>query len=71
MLSRRHRRRSWAYNELRHHDSWSMFRILATRWRPVAAELRNADAMEGRTHRVDQEERKTLPSCWSPWLLIK
>jgi hypothetical protein len=71
MLSRRHRRRSWAYNELRHHDSWSMFRMLATRWRPVAAELRNADAAEGRAIQPEDERCKRLPACWSPWLLIK
>jgi hypothetical protein len=71
MLSRRIRRRSWAYDELPHHNKASMFSMLATRWRPMAAELRNADAAEDRAIPPENEHRKRLPACWSPWLLIK
>ena len=71
MLSRRIRRRSWAYDELPHHNKASMFSMLATRWRPMAAELRNADAAEDRAIQPENEHRKRLPACWSPWLLIK
>jgi hypothetical protein len=71
MLSRRIRRRSWAYEDMPHHNSASMFSMLATRWRPVAAELRNADAAEGSAVEPADERRKRLPACWSPWLLIK
>jgi hypothetical protein len=48
-----------------------MFRTLAAHWRPVAAELRETDANEARRGRHEPAARKTLPSCWSPWLLIK
>jgi hypothetical protein len=71
MLSRRIRRRSWAYDELPHHNKTSMFSMLATRWRPMAAELRNADAADGRAIQPEDERRKRLPAYWSPWLLIK
>ena len=69
MLSRRHRRRPWADDDGR--NGYSMFRKLAAHWRPVAAELREADANEARQSRHEPAARKTLPSCWSPWLLIK
>jgi hypothetical protein len=45
--------------------------MLAARWRPVAAELRSADAAEARAVHPDDEHRKCLPAFWSPWLLIK
>jgi len=46
-----------------------MFRMLAMRWRPVAAELRKPETVDDSTSH--ETERKTLPVYWSPWLLIK
>jgi hypothetical protein len=67
MLSTRHPRRSWAYDDRHQNDRPSMFRRLATHWRPVTPELRAAEEQR----RNQGEQRKTLPPCWSPWLLIK
>lgn len=69
MLSRRSSRHSWAYEFRHQNDRPSVFRTLAAHWRPVAAELRQAEGGEQRYDRA--ERRKTLPACWSPWLLIK
>ncbi|MFL4972039.1 MAG: hypothetical protein ACJ8DX_06245 [Xanthobacteraceae bacterium] len=69
MLSRRYRHRSWAYEYRHQNDRPSMFRMLAMRWRPVAAELRNPETVDDSTSH--ETERKTLPVYWSPWLLIK
>jgi hypothetical protein len=72
MLSSRRRRSSWAYDDRNHGDFESMFRTLAGHWRPVAAVLRNAEeARERRKNRRRPERKTALPSCWSPWLLIK
>lgn len=68
MLSRRHPRGPLAY-EGRQSETRSMFRMLAGHWRPVVAELRRKDA--GLPDYDEPAQRKTLPSCWSPWLLIK
>jgi hypothetical protein len=72
MLSSRRRRSSWAYDDRHHDDFGSMFRTLAGHWRPVAAVLRNPEDGHGRRKYHRAPERKTtLPSCWSPWLMIK
>ena len=47
-----------------------MFHMLAEHWRPVAAELRNGEHCDS-SERHQTEDHKTLPPCWSPWLLIK
>ena len=73
MLSSRYPRQSWA-RDGRHQDRYtSMFRMLAGHWQPVAAALREADGgHDARTRHKDVAPRKTsLPSCWSPWLLVK
>jgi len=69
MLTTRHPRRSWAYDD-RHQGDTSMFRLLARHWRPVVAELRNA-ASERHAGPDEADHRKALPACWSPWLWIK
>jgi hypothetical protein len=70
MLSRRHSRHSWAFGN-RHQNAGSMFHMLAEHWRPVAAELRNGEHCDDSSERHQTEDHKTLPPCWSPWLLIK
>ena len=71
MLSRRHRRSSWA-NDERPQREFSMFRTLAGHWQPVAASLRQAEvALQVRTRHGRKERKSTLPTCWSPWLLVK
>jgi hypothetical protein len=72
MLSSRHPRQSWA-RDGRHQDGYSsMFRMLAGHWQPVAAALREADGGDVRVRQKETASRKSsLPSCWSPWLLVK
>jgi hypothetical protein len=73
MLSSRNPRRSWA-RDARQQDGYSsVFRMLAGHWRPVAAQLREADAAaDARVrHKSATPRRTSLPTCWSPWLLVK
>jgi hypothetical protein len=72
MLSSRHPRQSWA-RDGRQRDAYSsMFRMLAGHWRPVAAALREADGGAAQVRPKEAASRKSsLPSCWSPWLLVK
>jgi hypothetical protein len=72
MLSSRYPRQSWA-RDGRHQDRYSsMFRMLAGHWQPVAAALREANGGDVRIRQKETAPRKgSLPSCWSPWLLVK
>ena len=72
MLSSRYPRRSWARDRW-HQDRYSsMFRMLAGRWQPVAAALREADGGDVPVrHKGAVSRKSSLPSCWSPWLLVK
>jgi len=69
MLSRRRARRSWAEDDY-YGAAFSMFRVLARRWRPVIPELHKPDRPPRRFPRHQPHVIKT-GYRWSPWLLIK
>jgi hypothetical protein len=72
MLSSRHPRRSWARDFRRQDGHISVFRTLAGHWRPVVPALREPDGGDARRrYKKDSPRTTSLPSCWSPWLLVK